>query len=1108
MRKIYILLLISIFLFNSVSADLITWDNYKTFTSKGEYGKIDIFSKGIFGFGEVKLREIELSHNTKLCNGNICEAIFREVKLYENQKFFDDIRFIDLKTGEETSIRGYKVYVKTGETIKQEDINKNSCSLLTSLNGSKYNSCINEKIGTKNIIQDVWAEFNPNVDYDSGTYNFKIVGELKSNQRVDWQIKIRGQWTEEWANWASSTLNNNVLSYYKLDESGGVTTTNDSLGRNNITGLTGQFVSNGKINNSLRINDTFLNTGIQMLSNNTIGYTFSAFMNMSTRLANVIVPICYGNGQNPDENGEFRFYSTSGNPNLTIDFNDADGRHTFVLPNVTITNSTWDLWTWVFNRTTLEIYKNGSKVYNNVTINNWNNNFGGTLKFGSSCNNGDLDGNKTIDEISVWNRTLTSAEVYTLYQSNRIINNSYPFSSDAIVIATSPSNQIEQPSLATLNCSADIFSGGNVNLTNISLYTNISGSFLFNQTVARVGVSNISNYSKRFTNGQNYLWGCQACDTDGACGFSTNRTLLIDGTSPSVNITEPKIIENYAQISHNQSFNYTSNDTFRDSCWIQYNDVNRSVSCTANSSIILTTNKTVKFCSNDTSGNVGCQDRYLNYKLFRNSQSFNATTFETHKEGFSVNLTYNTTYNTLSGILNYNGSNYSSSKTTSANDVIYTTSINIPEAIFNPQNNSFRWIVDLQNASSGTEQYATTYSNQTVSKYIFTVCNVTTNATALNFTVYDELNNTPINYSNFPVTFRVDFNYWAGTGETYSNYSYQSVNDSTRNSFAFCFLNSSNTLQINMDSEFSAEGYSSNNYHFRNLTIVNNSANYTLYVIDSDDATKFYVTVKKGVEFLEGALVTLSKQFIGLGQYITTGIKLTDTSAQFPAFLVLDAPYNFGIVRSGEFLGVISKGADCSVAPCTIDLNLEESTGSVFTGYNSTYAGNVLSNLTYNRTTYMVNYNFYDLTGGANYFRLLVKSLNTNTTSSNVTICDTSSFTTFGTITCNLTGREGEFIADSFEDEKKDLTIGILISDILFDDTSDYSVFILVINIVLLITTIVGTAVITRGSPSSMLFMGGIVILLLKIATLFPFSWIVVVSVEAVITYFIIKLKI
>jgi len=130
----------------------------------------------------------------------------------------------------------------------------------------------------------------------------------------------------------------------------------------------------------------------------------------------------------------------------------------------------------------------------------------------------------TIDEVGIWNRSLTAEEITDLYNVGS--GNSYPFTTQSST-----------------------------------------------QTWTRPGLSGT------------FVWNVEACDTDGDCGFaSSNFTLNIDAIDPVVTIFEPIGVLNYSEVGDNQLLNFTAvNGGNLESCWYDYNGTNVTVDCNADS---------------------------------------------------------------------------------------------------------------------------------------------------------------------------------------------------------------------------------------------------------------------------------------------------------------------------------------------------------------------------------------------------------------------------------------------------------------------------------------------------------------------------------------------
>lgn len=515
------------------------------------------------------------------------------------------------------------------------------------------------------------------------------------------------------------------------------------------------------------------------------------------------------------------------------------------------------------------------------------------------------------------------------------------------------------------------------------------------------------------------------------------------------------------------------------------------------------TNATSTYCISSINNNTFSVGSVLDSIVYKPS------TFETATETFSANLSITEGSQISLAQLVYNGTSYSISNIfIDGTSLILTKSITIPLNVHVDANETREFYFKFT-YEGGYIQETKRYS-QNVSFINLVLCDATYTIQSLNFTLYDEKNLKNINVTSSPSRYESYFKYWLGDGLIYKNYSYQSINSTIKNNFSFCifpYQPDNYTFKANLDSVFSAEGYSENEYYLRNATLTNKSGDFELFLflLGSSLSTKFYVTIKQGIVFIEDALVNIAKFFVGEGVYKTVSIKITDDAGSFPFYAELDSKYLWTITKGGNVLGIVEKVASCGTTPCELEINLQKSIDSIFSKTDEYYASNVLSNISYNPATKMVTYTFIDLTGLAQYFRLHVQKLSFNG-SIGETICDRSLYTSAGSMTCNLTGHSGDFMAYGYisrSPEKIDKIYSFFISDAL----SELGLMGILLNIAILITMVFVSAVISRGNPAVVITMLGITILLLKIGQLFPFSWIVVISIEAGIIFILMKVK-
>lgn len=818
----------------------------------------------------------------------------------------------------------------------------------------------------------------------------------------------------------SADLNNGIYSYYKFE--GTSNPVQDSLGINNGTVTSGVLRGKtGIINNSFYFRGELAPPSMTTTSGNQTG-NFSINFWIKRGEGGDSVAERFINGYGAGGNGFVMGMQDfgSGKNILVYDSTITGGSQQFIDSGFVPKNDTWYMITYVFNGTE-QLYVNGVK---NASSSYYRNLTGAGLYWGSESAGGTRNYEGYMDEIGIWNRSIDSSEIVSLYNSGA--GNTYPFSESGVTIT------LDSPiSGSVLTTNGEYFNASYsvavYNFTNSTYYLYKDGS-LFNKTVyffsGNNSIENSSQFIDDFTIGD-YIWNVQACYQNDIvssnCLWSNNGNFTFSvGASLNNLIYEPNVYE-------------TSYQTF-----------------IANFSVL---------------------------------------------SGAEVSL-MNLVYDGIS----YPISNFS----TVGNNLILSKSINIPlnSNQFQNQTNSLFFQF---NYNGGSQQNSSTYQ-QNSSFINLQICNATYSTQALNFTLFDESSQTYLNTSVNKSSVAASFNYWLGTGSIYKNYSFENLS-SVVNSYQFCIspYNSNISFKTDMQMDFSALSYVDNSYYLKNASLSNVSSNILLYLLPSSQATKFYLTFQLGIAQIQNAIITVQKYFVGDGTYKTVSIKETDGEGKIPIYLDLDAQYRYTVVQNGEVLGVIDKTATCASTPCESTLIILASQGNILNSYYDTYAQGTASSITYNSTSKIVTYNFLDLTGLANYFRLEVTKVSNNVTRE--TICNTYSYSAAGTITCNMTGYTGDFIAKGYisrSPEKVDGILAFIVEDSIVQDLGLDGLF---LSLVIIVTLVFATAIISRGNPSAVIFIFGITILGLKLAALLPFNWITVSSVEALIFWILTKIQ-
>lgn len=480
------------------------------------------------------------------------------------------------------------------------------------------------------------------------------------------------------------------------------------------------------------------------------------------------------------------------------------------------------------------------------------------------------------------------------------------------------------------------------------------------------------------------------------------------------------------------------------------------------------------------------------------NQLYNNLTYETSSELFSIDVNLLTGSQVALAKLVYNNTIYTISNIAQNGDMIKLTKIiDIPlNSNISNQTNTFYW----QFVYNGGAVQTLPSNTQIVNSIQLINCNTTYSTQSLNFTFFDEKNQTYLDATSNPTSILLNFKYWLGEGSIKKLYTFQQLN-SLNNSFRFCLYPNS-TLYTDMDMQYyTASGYAERNYYLRNYSINNISNDILLYGILTTEATKFSTIVKSSSDAFTNAVVSISKYFVGLGTYKVIMIGLTDDKGQFSANLDLDQNYNFSVVREGVDYGSYQKQATCAVAPCEINIQLSSEIIDILDPWNNYIAQNVNYSLTYNDTSKIVTLVFLDKLGTAQYWRLYVhkSNLNNDTITS---ICDEKSYSVAGTLTCNVSAYGGDIKADVFISRSPEKLVTFI--NFLNENYSDVlgASGILASIIIILVVVLSGIR-----NPVNALILVPFAMVILKFIHFLPLSWTWIVGLSAFILIIAFKVK-
>jgi len=762
------------------------------------------------------------------------------------------------------------------------------------------------------------------------------------------------------------------------------------------------------------------------------------------------------------------------------------------------TKSRWYEVFWIVNSSKSTIYVNG--VYNfSYDLVNYG---GGTTSdlrlFNDAAGNQDAN-DLSIDELGIWcNRGFTTSEILSFWNDG-----------DGIT----PPESAPEISITITNPTATTYTTDTHDLE----YTYDEGdgtadSCWYSLDLGQTNSSRVDcgiNWTSLSASEGSNTWTVYGNTTDGTLSNDI-VTFSVDTIDPVVNVEYPTGTIDYTSPGTTLELNFTATDTNLDSCWYEYDDSNTTVSCSSgvkvNTNFTLTDQSNLTVWANDSVGRLASNFTSWEANLQVNNLTYTGNVFETSRQTFTAEFeVLDTEISSLQFL--YNNETYTiTGYTFDGNILTLTKTIDIPLNTnpFSNQTSNFSFKFDYGGGSiQNTEKF---YQN--VSYINLQNCNTTTTTQALNFTLYDELKQQNINAAQNSTSFESFFSYWIGSGDIKKTYAFQELLNSSDNSYQFCIYpyNQNTTFKVDSDIDYSATYFRENQHHLRNSTLTNVSNDILLYLISNDEATKFFLTFQQGVNFIDDATVTVQKYFTGLGEYKSVAILLTDDDGETTMWQEVDKQYKYSVVQDGSLLGVVERTSICSVAPCTMTIALESASENVFEPYYDVYAIGITSNLSFDKDSKIVTYNFLDTTGLANYFRLVVKEMQMNSTGN--TICDSQLYSIAGTLTCNLSAySNSEFIATTYISRSPELTdkvLGIIISEDIIEGLGLMGIF-LIMGII--ITIVFAGAVVTKGSPSGVLWFLAIGILVLKLMGLFPFTWITTTALMIIILYIISKVK-
>jgi len=303
------------------------------------------------------------------------------------------------------------------------------------------------------------------------------------------------------------------VSYYRLDDNLATTNVIDGWGINNGTLIGGNntddITTTGKINSALEFEGSseYVNTSLSVIGN----FSYSSWIYFDTM----------------PTGGEYDAIAATDSLNTWVGVN-ADGHIRLHLnPGGTyfadtaagiITAGSWYHIVVTWDGTTPHIYVNSTDT-SFTPSGSPTGPTTGTLSIGSNKDTGNYFGGK-IDELGVWNRSLSASEVSELYNSD----NGLPFNLINININAPSNNTIEIINKDIIFNVTSTIGVSPETLSNITLY--IDGTL--NETKSLSGTTDTETFTKQFSTVGNRTWYAVTCDTGNTCTNTTINNLEVN----------------------------------------------------------------------------------------------------------------------------------------------------------------------------------------------------------------------------------------------------------------------------------------------------------------------------------------------------------------------------------------------------------------------------------------------------------------------------------------------------------------------------------------------------------------------------------------------------
>jgi hypothetical protein len=449
---------------------------------------------------------------------------------------------------------GKNVLVAWYELKNYNSISKSDVFTRLTLENSKTKIADTRTINIKyyNFKTETWDELPATLK--AGTYRIGLFTDVVKDETMEWIPTLYNVEISEWATWTAD-LENGLITWYDFEEPQGTNLTDVIFGTHNginlnkptqeVTGKMGRAYSFDGINQWVNITNNVQDFNVTAGTTNLGNMSISVWMKKHGQASVALVD------RTNDDEAAWDFQVNAAELPLITLFQ-ADDTPKSATSGSAISLDTWTHIVAVANGTTINIYVNGvlkAKTAYDGTINS----IKPAPNIGRAESSAPYPINGSLDEIGIWNRSLSYAEVIDLY------NAGVGLSPSTYVTLVTPSNNAAFVS-PTHTFNSTIISSNT--LTNATLYVWDSNNNLYNtSTITITGTSNNTKINASGFIFATYHWnvlGCSVLECSFAPANYTFTQGFVENSQTYNNITYDTEV---ATISINVTFVSVSYDS-------------------------------------------------------------------------------------------------------------------------------------------------------------------------------------------------------------------------------------------------------------------------------------------------------------------------------------------------------------------------------------------------------------------------------------------------------------------------------------------------------------------------------------------------------------------